>query len=268
MRYSNKDLILFFISLIQFIGLSHWCVYFHGFSLFENVGLFIINTIVFYFNPIVITHNFLHTPFFKSDRINNLFTIFNSMNLGLPQILYKYHHLTHHRYNNGLEDPSSTYLYGKNGQQENWIKYSALGLFRDGTQKAWAMAIKKGEKTQLYLELVTVVGILVFWSMINYSWMLSIYLPLFFVGWFLAHLENYYEHYKATDKDDRHANSVSFYNKSYNILMFNEGYHQEHHCSPQTHWTKRPEVHQQLKEKMEEANYYVSKYPPLLGMFE
>jgi fatty acid desaturase len=81
------------------------------------------------------------------------------MNMGLPQIIYKYHHLNHHRFNNSLEDPSSTFLYGKNGQQE-------------------------------------------------------------------------------------------------------------HHISPQEHWTKRPEVSEKFQEQMNSAGTYKSRMPPLLGMLE
>src|SRR5690606_28174865 len=108
-----------------------------------------------YYNPIVVTHNFLHTPFFENKKINNLFAVFNSINLGLPQILYKYHHFNHHAYNNDLIknnttlDPSSTYRFGKNGRQENVFLYCGLSLFRDGTTFAF-MEVKKKNKMKQF----------------------------------------------------------------------------------------------------------------------
>lgn len=268
MKYSLKDLILFIVALIQGITLVMWASHFQQLSHVGNLVIFLVQAVLFYFNPIVITHNFLHTPFFKNSMLNQTFSILNSMNLGLPQILYKYHHLNHHRHNNSMEDPSSTYLFGKNNQQEHWITYSAFSLLRDGTKKAWMQTLQKKEGHLLATELLAVFifcGILIF---IDWKFFLMIYLPLFYCGWFLAHMENYFEHYKARAPSDRFGNAVSHYSKTYNIFMFNEGYHQEHHISPQEHWTKRPETRKKYDEQMQKAGAYQAKYPPLLGMLE
>jgi fatty acid desaturase len=267
-KYSKLDLILVCVALFQGLSLIGWAVAFADLSLLMNVIIFFAQLIAFYFNPIVITHNFLHTPFFKMTFINRVFSTMNSMNLGLPQILYKYHHLNHHRHNNSMEDPSSTYLFGKNNKQEHWIPYSAFSLLRDGTQKAWVQTLQKKEGHLLAIEILAVV---VFWAalvMINWRFFVFAYTPLFYCGWFLAHVENYFEHYMAKAPSDRFGNAVSFYPDWYNSLMFNEGYHQEHHISPQDHWTKRPETQARFKDQMEKAGAYSAKFPPLLGMFE
>jgi fatty acid desaturase len=268
MKHSKSDLILVGFVLLQTGTLLAWAINFGDLALSVNLAIFFGELLLFYFNPIVITHNFLHTPFFKVTFINRIFSTLNSMNLGLPQILYKYHHLTHHRFNNSLEDPSSTYLFGKNSQQEHWISYSAFSLFRDGTQKAWAQTLQKKEG---HLLLIEILSVLTFWLtllMINWKFFMFAYLPLFYCGWFLAHIENYFEHYKAKSPSDRFGNAVSFYPVWYNTLMFNEGYHQEHHISPQDHWTKRPETKLRFKDQMSRAGAYTAKLPPIIGMFE
>ncbi|MFP5385748.1 MAG: fatty acid desaturase [Bacteriovoracia bacterium] len=268
MKYSKLDLILLSVALLQGISLVAWAMVFHALTLPLNIGIFFIELLLFYFNPIVITHNFLHTPFFKSSKLNQIFPVMNSMNLGLPQILYKYHHLNHHRHNNSLDDPSSTYLFGKNNKQEHWITYCAFSLFRDGTKKAWKQTMQKKEGHLLYAELIAV---LAFWSLlffIDWKFFAYAYGPLFYGGWFLAHMENYFEHYKAKSPSDRFGNAVSFYPRWYNQLMFNEGYHQEHHISPQEHWLKRPETQKRFEDQMKKAGAYEAKWPPLLGMLE
>ena len=53
--------------------------------------------------------------------------------------------------------------------------------------------------------------------------------------------EHYLEHYGATP-GDRRTDSVSSYGRLYNLIWFNNGYHQEHHFRPQVHWTRVPEV--------------------------
>ena len=88
-------------------------------------------------------------------------------------------------------------------------------------------------------------------------------MPIFYSGWFLAHVENYYEHFGASP-ENRLANSVSYYGPIYNFLFCNEGYHQEHHLRPQMHWTSRPKVRQQLIS----TKKVVSKFPPLLGFLD
>jgi fatty acid desaturase len=268
MKHSRLDLILVAVAVIQVVSLLLWAKKFDELSIAMQVMIFSGQLFLFYFNPIVITHNFLHTGFFKSSLLNFTFSTLNSMNLGLPQILYKYHHLNHHRYNNSPEDPSSTYTYGKKGLQEHWFSYSCLGLFRDGTQKAWVMTLQKKEGHLLGLEILSV---LFFWGLLSWlSWkfFLTSYLPLFYFGWFLAHLENYFEHYKARSPSDRFGNAVSIYHPLYNLIMFNEGYHQEHHISPQEHWRQRPLTQKKFQKQMKSAGAYEARMPPLLGMFE
>jgi len=268
MKYSRYDFILVLLSFFQASGLLLWAIYFNDLYFNENCLIFLLQLFLFYFNPIVTTHNFLHTPFFTSSWMNSSFAILNSMNLGLPQILYKYHHLNHHRHNNSLEDPSSTYLFGKNKKQEHWISYSARSLFREGTTLAFKQTLQKKETAQLLVETLST---LFFWSMlvfINWKFFICAYLPLFYAGWFLAHVENYFEHFKARAPSNRFGNAVSFYGRGYNIVMFNEGYHQEHHISPQEHWSKRPETTLRYQKQMREAGAYTAKLPPLLGMFE
>lgn len=268
MKHSRLDLILVSVAIFQLASLIIWAITFHQLSLTANSLLFILEVFLFYYNPIVITHNFLHTPFFRNPKLNRLFSSLNSMNLGLPQILYKYHHLTHHRHNNSLEDPSSTYLFGKSGKQENWISYSAFSLLRDGTKQAFKQTLKKKEGDILAVETISTVLFLAGLVLIDWKFFLLIYVPLFYLGWFLAHLENYFEHYKAKSPSDRFGNAVSHYSNWYNILMFNEGYHQEHHISPQEHWSNRPSTRTKYTEQMKNAGAYEAKLPPLLGMFE
>jgi fatty acid desaturase len=257
-----------FVVMIQWTLFVAWALNFERLEFLYNTLTFLGMLFLGYYNPIVITHNFLHTPFFESSRLNRLFSLFNTMNMGLPQIIYKYHHLNHHRYNNSLEDPSSTFLYGKNNQQEYWIWYSALSFFRDGTQKAWKIAVEKGESNILYSELAMALAFWSFFCLVSWKFFVFAYIPFYLCQWFLAHVENYYEHFKASNPTSRYANSVSFYPRWYNLFMFNEGYHQEHHISPQEHWTKRPDVRERYKEQMNTAGAYQAKLPPLLGMLE
>jgi len=273
-RYSPKDYLLAVIAIFQPILMTIWCLNFNLLSLIENILLVFAGSLLFYFNPIVITHNFLHYPFFRNKKVNQFFEIFNSANLLLPQILYKYHHLTHHTYSNDpavngvTKDPSSTYRYGKNGLQENMIRYCLLSLFRDGTTMAYFETRKRKQMTNLVLQIIAIISVLIFWSYLNFSWMLLGLFPVFFFGWFLAHMENYYEHFLASKPGNRFGNSVTYPGRYYNIVMFNEGYHQEHHIEPSAHWSKRPAIRETYDQSLRDVDSYITRFPPLLGFLD
>ena len=273
-RYSRRDVALVGIAALQLVATTAWAFAFHRLSVTWNLVAFVVMTYVFYFNPIVVTHNFLHTPFFRRRWANRAFAIANSGNLFLPQVLYKYHHLIHHQYandpvrNGTTLDPSSTYRYGRDGRQEGFVRYSALSLFRDGTGNAYREAMRHGQRAQFFMELAAIVVVAAAWLAIDWQWMLIAYVPTFYFGWFLALLENYYEHHRASNQASRLADSVSYYGRVYNVLMFNEGYHQEHHLKPHLHWTRRPEVHRAHQAEFKAAGAYEARMPPLLGFLD
>jgi fatty acid desaturase len=273
-KHSPRDLVLVLIATSQFVAMTAWAVLFDTLPLSANLAVFVVLSYVFYYNPIVVTHNFLHTPFFKRRALNRLFPVLNSANLFLPQVLYKYHHLTHHQYandpvrNGTTLDPSSTFRYGTDGAQEGFVSYSALGLFRDGTSHAYREALRHGQRSQFWMELAAIFVTAMLWLWIDWRWFLAAFVPTFYCGWFLALLENYYEHHRATNPDSRMADSVSYYGRWYNRMMFNEGYHQEHHLKPHLHWTRRPQVHAEFGEKFKAAGAYEARKPPLLGFLD
>ena len=106
------------------------------------------------------------------------------------------------------------------------------------------------------------------WLAIDWRWMLLAYVPAFYCGWFLALLENYFEHHRASNQQSRFADSVSYYGRWYNVFMFNEGYHQEHHLKPHLHWTRRPDVHREHLSDLEKAGAYQAGMPPILGFLD
>ena len=46
-------------------------------------------------------HNFIHTPFFRSRRLNRLYSVYLSAVMGIPQSLWRERHLRHHRGQHG-----------------------------------------------------------------------------------------------------------------------------------------------------------------------
>ncbi len=60
---------------------------------------------------------------------------------------------------------------------------------------------------------------------------IAVYLPGYLCGLGLCYLQGHYEHARGT---------VSHYGWLYNLLLFNDGYHVEHHANPGMHWRELP----------------------------
>ena len=120
-RHSRLDALPTLFALAQWPLMLAWAAHAEALPPAAHAALILPAALLFYTNPIVITHNFLHTPFFAWRPLNVAFSVFNSGNLMLPQCLYRHHHLLHHRFNNDpivdgtTRDPSSTFRFGRDG---------------------------------------------------------------------------------------------------------------------------------------------------------
>jgi fatty acid desaturase len=273
-RYTWRDSIPLAITLFQ-LALNVWlAATWDTRPLLENFVYFPLCVFLFWYNGLVASHNFVHTPWFKSDFLNRFYLAINSINLGLPQAHYRHEHLIHHRYTNDrlnaegyTNDPTSLFANGKNGQPENLISYSLLGLFRTDLLDSFRTICRKGEAHQLKVELLACGLGLAIYLALSWPYFLLFYLPTFYIGWVLEHIENYYEHFGGTP-ENRYANSTSYYGWLYNLLFCNEGYHQEHHLRPGVHWAKRPETRQELRQELDRANRVILRVPPAIGFLD
>lgn len=83
------------------------------------------------------------------------------------------------------------------------------------------------------------------------SFVLTVYVPGFLIGLGLCYLQGHYEHARGT---------VSHYGWLYNFLLFNDGYHVEHHARPAANWRELP------RHRAGKAN--ASRWPPVVRWLE
>jgi hypothetical protein len=84
---------------------------------------------------------------------------------------------------------------------------------------------------ELWLQLALVVGLWIVMLADAPMFFLAAYLPGWAAGLCLCAIHGYYEHAHGT---------TSHYGRLYNLLLFNDGYHVEHHANPVAHWTQLP----------------------------
>lgn len=242
LKHHKNDALLVIIALIQVTLLI--APFIVDMSVPVLSILVLINVLLLGTNYQCVAHNFIHNPFFHSKILNQAFSILNTLCLGIPQSLYRVHHLEHHRHNNHPEkDESSTYKFGTNGQEENIFLYSTVGILRTPMGPLYKSARK--QSPLIVIELVSLILFVTILGLINWKLLLGYVVSSYILGQVFALWENYCEHHFA-DFNDRKRDSVSCYNSLYNFLWFNNGYHQEHHFSPQVHWTKIQAVKEKL----------------------
>jgi fatty acid desaturase len=126
---------------------------------------------------------------------------------------------------------------------------------------------RAAELAQIRYDRLAQMGFTALLAVISWQWVLLCYLPSVAVAFTLVNVQNYYRHFGA-EPESWYANSVSHYGRLYNWLTFNDGYHQEHHLRPTTHWSRLPEVAAQYEQQLEEAGRVVSPVPALVGFLD
>lgn len=295
-RYTPRDAFMATLSVGQFVIAGFLAAYWGTASVLGRIGIFAFLLFMMTYSIIVIAHLFTHTPWFRSQSLNRLASMLNSINIGQSVQIYHLTHIrNHHRYNNDqigpggtTKDTSSTYRDGINDDHASLFRYAFLGaastlvnagrelltifrLWRVGENERDLLELlsrdperRKAELRQIQLDrFALLLGLLLF-AAISWKWILVCYLPAFYLALAMVNIQNYYEHYGALP-DSRYADSVSYYGRVYNWLAFNDGYHQEHHLRPQAHWSSMPEVRQDHGDKLNKVERVVSPVPAILG---
>jgi fatty acid desaturase len=256
-RYSAYDAIpalcgvglvaLLFWSFASFNGMSWWLV----------AAAFIAVTWSYCWNLQCISHNFIHNPFFTRPWLNRAFGVLETLTIGVPHVLYHHYHMNHHWGDNDAKDAdgntrdwSSIYRHSRDDNPEPFWRYCLIGFFRVEVTPVLRVAIRQRELPQVILESAALGAMWLAMLLLNWRYFVFFYLPSYYLGWVLSYAEGYLEHYGCKPGND-FANSASSYNRLYNFLWFNNGYHQEHHWNPKVHWTRMHQLHEQIKPQLD-----------------
>jgi fatty acid desaturase len=299
-KQSPKDAFLVAFSLAQLVVMPWLAAHWGQYSGLGRIATFALLLLMIGYNIIVVSHLLTHNPWFVSPRLNVLMSALNSVNIGQSVQAYRFTHVrNHHKYNNDpigpsgtTLDTSSTFREGDAGEHASLFRYAFRGalvsmagivrdelfsvtrLWRVGDNEKELMALASPAPAQRALELSQVqidrlshfLGLAVL-TIISWQWMIACYAPAFFLALALVNTQNYYEHYGARP-GDRLANSVSYYGRLYNLLTFNDGYHQEHHLAPGSHWSRLPEVRDRHGALLQRAERIISPVPAIVGFLD
>jgi len=179
-------------------------------------------------------HELVHRRLFENrfaiEAAEIIFTLF----IGQPYNGYKASHFAHHHYVNTLEDETSTYFRGKNGeaQSQGVIRY-AFGwpyqffksLVFQPPKDSYLFKMRQKHTPRFLKDLFFLTIFLI--GLFKYSaGVLALYCLMFYLAWAGMAVLNYAQHPPI---EYGKGLTTSYYGKLYNLLFLNNGFHFEHH---------------------------------------
>lgn len=211
-------------------------------------------------------HNHVHCKTFSNSKLNELYEIVIGMITGIAFETWKYVHLTHHAYNNDkatngkTKDISSIYFGTDGTVPKNVWLYAYTNPFlmlKEIVNDAFTSVSNISNRVGAAPGFINSKRVKIqTWAIVFFALALC-YIDIFYGLWYSVvvmcgmrvcnKLFNYGTH-RNTDqyRGDKTRDSVSSYHPLVNWATFNNGYHQEHHFKPGTHWTKLSDVTGQL----------------------
>lgn len=202
----------------------------------------------------VIAHNHNHLPIFRNSTLNSLTDYWLTVFYGFPAFAWiPTHNKNHHALNNKEGDYTITYRLTENNHLLMLLFYPTMSSYfqqrpiRDYLKQLYATDRKKFWLSAFqYVALAIWIGVALFidWK----KALLFVIIPQQF-GLFAVLIFNYVQHVHADEESP--VNHSRNFTGFLNVMLFNNGYHTIHHDKSGTHWSKAPELHAAIAEKID-----------------
>lgn len=202
----------------------------------------------------VIVHNHRHVSIWKNKNLNNLMDCWLTVLYGFPVFGWIPTHLqNHHTHTNKEPDYTKTYAFSEKNNLWTIIYYP---MYSSGVQlkaiRRYLSDLRTKNQEKFIEHIFQIISLILF------------VVAAFIIDWKAAILFviipqqislnsvlvfNYVQHI--------HADEESEYNHSRNIegplntFLFNNGLHTAHHIKPHLHWSRLPEFHAEIRDKID-----------------
>lgn len=203
-------------------------------------------------------HHHQHTPTFKSSTLNRLLELIYALHTGVTSKLWVLHHVLghHHHYMDQVKDESRWQR--KNGSKMGRYEYT-INVAITAYYRGYIVGKKHPRPFKIFL-ISSVITLLVVTALVWYRplpalfcFVLPMMSSLLFTAWVT------YEHHAGLDVDNVFEASYNNTSPIYNLLTGNLGYHTAHHYKQGVHWSRLPELHEKIKDKIP-ARLYTNNF--------
>ncbi|MCB0323512.1 MAG: fatty acid desaturase [Bdellovibrionales bacterium] len=203
-------------------------------------------------------HHHQHLPTFRGEFLNRCLDFVYGFLTGVTSHAWVLHHVLGHHLHYLDQEADESRWKDAEGKQMGVLRYSlvtALTAYPRCFPVARAFP-KQGKVFFRMLALTLVVlAFLVWWNWFNALciFILPMWISLYNTAW------HTYYHHSGLDTDDEFQASYNILCRWYNICTGNLGYHTAHHVKMGIHWSRLPEFHDSIKDKIPTTLY---RYPP------
>jgi len=196
-------------------------------------------------------HHHQHTPTFKKKFLNRLLEFCYALHTGATTNLWVQHHVLGHHVNFLDQNKDESRWRRRSGKAMGKIEYT-LNVAATAHLRSFFVG-KRFPKLQkefiFYTLLIFLIVAILTWFKPLQGLFLFI-LPMLF-GLLLTSWATY-KHHSGLNTDNEFEASRNNLNRFYNITTGNLGYHTAHHHKQGVHWSRLPELHEQIKDKIPE----------------
>ncbi|WP_229144337.1 fatty acid desaturase [Alcanivorax sp. 1008] len=198
-----------------------------------------------------ICHNHHHVNTFRVRWLNRLFESVMYLQTGTSPFSWTLHHnIGHHRhYLDQDKDPAS--WKEPDGRLMNRIKFDVVNAAR-----IYPEIIRIGRSHPTLYRRFKMMFVLANLPLLVFALIDPLRTLIVFIGpmvlLLLVLLDNTYGQHAGTETDNHYVASRNVELPLYNLTSWNLGYHTAHHLLPGLHWSKLPELHQQIRGRIPE----------------
>jgi len=255
-RYKEDRLPTF---LITALFLADMLVYFYA----QNVW-YVIAWMLFALAPKACicswNHHHQHLPTFIQAFPNRLLEIIYALHTGITTNAWVLHHVLGHHVNYLDQNKDESGWKRKDGSVMNVFEYT-MTIAATGYVRAYEVGKRYQRYQSLFFSMSTVTA-LILAVLLYLNWLnaLIVFLIPMLAGYVITCWHTYY-HHAGLDTDDHHEASYNIMHKWYNRFTGNLGYHTAHHMKMGLHWSRLPEYHAQIADKIPKQ-YFVEPCIP------
>jgi len=243
LRYAADLRTLAFLTALNILLAVQWL------DIFRSAYL-LLPTYVLAVVALVVKHNHVHSPTFRTARWNSTFELWLSLLTAHPTSgIITSHNVLHHGQNNTDADFVRCSLVQSRSNFVNLMTFffaSVRTMYRNKTSDLdnWRNS-QPNLYRQAMVERTFTYGFLLLLVVIDWRSTLKYCVgPWFFAQWVLVTI-NLLQH-QDCDFSSEFNHSRNLTGGVLNWLLLNNGYHTAHHMFPTAHWSKLPAIHQRV----------------------
>ena len=196
-------------------------------------------------------HHHQHTPTFRKKSLNRILEFFYALHTGVTTHLWLLHHVLGHHLNYLDQTKDESRWKRKDGTDMGVIEYT-LNVASTAYYRGYQVGKShpKKQKEFIFYGVLTLLIVIALVIINPVAGILLFVLPM--ISGLLLTSWATYDHHSGLDTENVFEASRNNLHRFYNLTTGNLGYHTAHHYKQGVHWSKLPQLHENIKDKIPE----------------